>query len=87
MDAKLDCEVNVEGAVGTVDMMDRGEERTSKGRRPCLRPNTVTAHSARASFATAHAQACGYSLHPHWYITLTRCSPNQIPVHIFTADQ
>jgi hypothetical protein len=26
MDAKLDCEVDVEGAVGAVDMMVRGEE-------------------------------------------------------------
>ena len=25
MDAKLDCEVDVEGAVGVVDMMDREE--------------------------------------------------------------
>ena len=29
MDAKLDCEVDVEGAVG-VDMMDRGEEGIDK---------------------------------------------------------
>jgi hypothetical protein len=31
MDAKLDCEVNVEGmvGVGAVDMMERGEERAS----------------------------------------------------------
>jgi hypothetical protein len=27
MDAKLDCDVDVDGAVGTVDMMDRGEEK------------------------------------------------------------
>ena len=27
MDAKLDCEVDVEGAVGVVDMMVREEER------------------------------------------------------------
>ena len=30
MDAKLDCEVDVEGAVGVVDMMDRGEEGIDK---------------------------------------------------------
>jgi hypothetical protein len=29
MDAKLDCEVDVEGAVGAVDMMVREEERVS----------------------------------------------------------
>jgi hypothetical protein len=56
MDAKLDCDVDVEGmvAVGAVDMMERGEERASISRRPCLRPSTVTAHSplAQASFAT-----------------------------------
>jgi hypothetical protein len=51
IDAKLDCEMDVEGAVGVgvVDMMDRGEASIS--RRPCSCPNT--AHSARASFATA----------------------------------
>ena len=45
MDAKLDCEVDVEGAVGAVDMIDRGERGIS--RRPCLRPDA--AHSPRAS--------------------------------------
>ena len=30
MDAKLDCEVDVEVAVGAVDMMDRGEEGIDK---------------------------------------------------------
>ena len=30
MDAKLDCEVDVEGTVGAVDMMDRGEEGIDK---------------------------------------------------------
>jgi hypothetical protein len=38
MDTKLDWEVDVEGAVGTVDMMDRGEEGGSISRRPCLYP-------------------------------------------------
>jgi hypothetical protein len=41
MDARLDCEVDVEGAV---DMMDREEERLGTAaisRRPCLRPNTA----------------------------------------------
>jgi hypothetical protein len=47
MVAKLDCEVDVEGAVGAVDMMVRGEEGASISRRPCLRP--ITAHSPRAS--------------------------------------
>ena len=32
MDAKLDCEVDVEGPA---DMMDREEERASIGSRPC----------------------------------------------------
>jgi hypothetical protein len=43
MDAKLDCEVDVEEAVGAVDMMVRGEEGALISRRPCLRP--ITAHS------------------------------------------
>ena len=30
MDAKLDCEVDVEGVVGAVDMVDRGEEGIDK---------------------------------------------------------
>ena len=36
MDAKLDCEVDVEGAVGAADMMGRGEEAASISRRPLL---------------------------------------------------
>jgi hypothetical protein len=47
MDAKRDCEVDVEGAVGAVDMMVRREEGTSISRRPCLRPNT--AHKPRGN--------------------------------------
>jgi len=46
MDVKLDCEVDVEGAAGVVDMMDRGEEGALISTRPCLGPNTAlcTAH-------------------------------------------
>ena len=43
MDAKLDWEVDVEGAVGVVDMMDRGE---SISRRACLRLIQRTACAA-----------------------------------------
>ena len=55
MDAKLDCDADVEGTVGvgTVDMVERGEERASISRRPSLRPRTVIAWEPRASFATA----------------------------------
>jgi hypothetical protein len=47
MGTKLEWEVDVEGAVGAVDMMVRGKEAASISRRPCLRPNT--AHSLEAT--------------------------------------
>src|SRR6266566_2751893 len=82
MDAKLDCEVDVEGAVGAVDMMVRGEDGLSISRRPCLRPNT--AHSPRASRQPPN-ECPGLGV---FHVTRTTSSfPNQFPVHIFTAVQ
>src|SRR6266576_1678282 len=83
MDAKWDCEVDVEGAVGAVDMMVRGEEGTSINRRPCLR---LTAHSPRASRQppmTRNAQACGHSMLP----VRRELLAIKFPVHTFTAVQ
>lgn len=40
MDTKVDCEVDVEGAVWTVDMMGRGGGHRRVG---ALAPNTTTA--------------------------------------------
>ena len=77
MDAKLDCEVDVEGAVGAVDMIDRGEGGIS--RRPCLRPDA--AHSPRASRQSPNKRraCCGYSMLP---VRTTRSFPNQFSVQV-----
>src|SRR6266699_494744 len=82
MDTKLDCEVDVEGAIGAVDMMVRGEEGTSISRRPCLRPNT--AHSPRASRQPPmNTWACGHSMLP----VRRELLGIKFPVHTFTAVQ
>jgi hypothetical protein len=85
MDAKLDCEVDAEGAVRAVDMMVREKEGASISRRPCLR--LYTAHSPRASRQPPNelmnARACGHS----YVARMTRSFPNQFPVYFFTAVQ
>jgi hypothetical protein len=72
MDAKLDCEVDVEGPA---DMMVREEEGASISRRPCLRPNT--AHEPRGNRAV-NALACG-----HFHVAYTRSSSNQSVLLVF----
>ena len=58
MDAKLDCEVDVEGTVGAVDMM--GGERASLSRRPYLRPNTAHSPSLESTLQAGHSPGMAY---------------------------
>jgi hypothetical protein len=73
MDAKLDSEVDVEGAV---DMMDRGEECRQVGALACalIQP---TAHEPRIG---GNGPVCG-----HFHAVCTRSSFNRFPVCTFKA--
>ena len=68
MDAKLGCEVDVEGAVGVVDMMNVEKEDRQVGALACAQ-----SHDNRPT----NVRACGIC---HWHVALTRYSPNQIPI-------
>jgi hypothetical protein len=91
MDTKLDCdcEVDVEGPVGAVDMMVRGEEWVSISRRPCLRPKLMliqpTAHEPRGNERSVKRMPAPVGF--HHVAPTTRNSPDQFPVHTFTGVQ
>ena len=73
MEAKLDCNVDVEGSA---DMMKGGEEGASVNRRSLVRPNTT--HEPRGNAQWMHG--------PHVART-TKFFSNQFPVHTFTKVQ
>jgi hypothetical protein len=68
MDAKLACEVDVEGAIGAVDMMDRGEGDISISRRP----STLIQRTAHERYIYMSLEATPSERMP-WPVGIPRC--------------